>query len=55
MLFNLAKSIGFNVSLNTRKDKPNVYKLTFSFNKLRKPENVVKKIEYLRTINSCWY
>lgn len=36
------KSLGYMVSINTRKDKPDVYRLTFS-NKLRKNEKVVKK------------
>ena len=46
-LYFLASSLGYNVSINTRKDKPNVYRLTCTTSPQRKKENVVKKIESL--------
>ena len=42
------KTLGYNVSINTRKDKLNIYKITCSLTKLRKPENILKKMIYLR-------
>lgn len=45
-MFFLMRSVGYNVSVNTRKDKPDVYKLTGSTpdKKMRKVPNAVKKI-----------
>ena len=45
-LFYIMKSIGYQVSINTRADKPTIYKLTGSTpeKKMRYPPNVVKKI-----------
>lgn len=45
-LFYLLRSLGYNVSVNTRQDKPDIYKLTGSSpdKKLRKIPNAVKKI-----------
>lgn len=51
MLYYVMKSIGLNVSLNTRKDKPMIFRLTCTKNKQRKIENKIKKIEYLKTIS----
>jgi len=51
MLYYLVRSLGFNASINTRKDKSNIIKITCSFNTLRKNENEIKKIEYLRNTN----
>jgi hypothetical protein len=43
----LLKSMGFNVSINTRSDKPNVFRLTWSESSFRKDSTAVKKIEVL--------
>lgn len=41
------RSLGYVVSLNTRKDKPDIFRLTFTTSKLRKCHNGVKKIHVL--------
>jgi DNA polymerase elongation subunit (family B) len=46
-LYFLASSLGYNVSINIRKDKPSIYRITCTKNPQRKKENVVKKIESL--------
>lgn len=46
-LYLLMSSLGYNVSINTRKDKLEMYRLTFTTNKFRKSPNVIKKIEYI--------
>ena len=46
-LFYLAKSLGLNVSINTRKDKLKIFSLKCSSNKLRKHPHELKKVEYL--------
>ena len=53
-LFYLMKSIGYQVSINVRKDKPTIYKLTGSTPKVkfRYPPNVVKKIDPTDIYNS---
>jgi len=45
--FLLLKSMGYNVSINTRSDKPNVFRLTWTSSKFRKDPNAIKKIEVL--------
>lgn len=40
-------SLGYNVSLNTRSDKTNVFRLTWSLSKFRKQHNEIKKIHIL--------
>lgn len=47
MLYYLFKSIGLNVSINTRNDKTNIYKLTCSSNYQRKQCCEIKKIEFI--------
>ena len=47
MLYYLANSIGFNVSINTRKDKLNITRLTCTSGKQRKAENVIKKVDLI--------
>ena len=45
----LAQSLGWNTSINTRKDKPNVYRITMTKRTQRKNPNAIKKmheIEY---------
>ena len=53
-LFYLMKTIGYKVSVNVRKDKPNIYKLTGSTpkEKFRYCSNQVKKIEPTSILNS---
>ena len=46
-LFYLAKSLGLNVSINTRKDKQNIISLKCSSYKLRKHPHELKKVEYI--------
>ena len=55
MLFYMFKSIGFNVSVNTRKDKRNIIRLTASGNKMRKHPHKIKKIEELGLSNNFVY
>ena len=45
--FLLLKSMGYNVSLNTRIDKPNVFRLTWTMTSFRKDPNIIKKIGVL--------
>ena len=47
MLYYLSKSIGFNVSVNTRSDKLNITRLTCTNGKQRKENNIIKKIELI--------
>ena len=47
MLFYMFKSIGLNVSINTRKDKPNITNLSITSGKLRKCPNAIKKNDLL--------
>jgi len=47
MLYYLANSIGFNVSINTRKDKLNITRLTCTSGKQRKAENIIKKVDLI--------
>lgn len=41
------KSLGYDVSINTRHDTPNVFRLTFTMGKLRKQRDEVKKVHVL--------
>lgn len=43
-LYRLMIDLGYNVSINTRKDKPNVFRLTGTYGKVRKVQNAVKKM-----------
>ncbi len=47
MLYYLASSIGLNVSINTRKDKLNITRLSCTSGKQRKAENVIKNIDLI--------
>jgi DNA polymerase elongation subunit (family B) len=47
MLYYLLSSIGFNVSINTRKDKLNITRLTCTSGKQRKQDNVIKKVDLI--------
>ena len=43
----LLQRLGYNISINTRKDKPNIYRITYTLSKQRKSPNKIKKIELL--------
>jgi len=43
-IYTLGKSLGYEVSINNRKDKNNIYRIRFS-SKMRKDPNIVKKID----------
>jgi DNA polymerase elongation subunit (family B) len=40
----IASSIGFNISINTRKDKPNIFRITCTKNSHRKNSSAIKKM-----------
>ena len=46
-LYILLHSLGYNVSINTRQDKLDIYRLTFTKNKQRKLTTSIKKIEFI--------
>ncbi len=46
-LYFVASSLGYKVSINTRQDKPDIYRLTCTRGKQRRKENAIKKIESL--------
>lgn len=43
-IYVLAQSLGYKVSINTRTDKPNVYRLTATMNNQRKVKTAIKKM-----------
>lgn len=47
MIYYLIKSLGFNVSINTRKDKKDIFRLTATVNKQRKNPNIIKKKDFM--------
>ena len=54
-IFALLKSLGYNVSINTRSDKPDIYRLTYSMATMRKPYDVVKKIDEVQSTEEFVY
>ncbi len=46
-LYLLSTSLGYKVSINTRKDKPDIYRMTLTTKPQRKPADVIKKIEFM--------
>ena len=50
MLYYMFKSIGLNVSINTRKDKMDIYKLTITKDKQIQNPTQIKKIDFIKTI-----
>jgi len=54
-LYLLLHSLGYNVSINTRQDKLDIYRLSFTKNKQRKNPNSIKKIEYIGKSNDYVY
>ena len=54
----LANSLGFKTSLNNRKDKPEIYRVTCTKKSQRKNSNAIKKLEYINDYvknNSLYY
>ena len=51
-LFYLAKSLGLNVSINTRKDKLNIINIKCSSHNYRKHPHELKKVEYICNSNN---
>jgi len=47
-IYTILHSIGYKVSLNTRVDKPQIYRLTFSKSEFRKNPITIKKIETVK-------
>jgi DNA polymerase delta subunit 1 len=45
--YHLLRFMGFNVSINTRSDKPNIFRLTWTKSSFRKDPTTVKKIQVL--------
>jgi DNA polymerase elongation subunit (family B) len=43
----LGTSLGYSTSINTRKDKPNIYRITMTKGKQRKNPNAIKKLEII--------
>ena len=43
----LSTSLGYSTSINTRKDKPNIYRVTMTKGKQRKNPNAIKKLEII--------
>ena len=54
-LFQLIQSLGYNVSINTRSDKPNIYRLNYSKNTPRKNTRTIKKIVELPDYDNYVY
>ena len=54
-IYLLGISLGFKVSINTRRDKQTVYRLTMTNGIQRKPPNVIKKIEEVSGYNGYVY
>ena len=46
-LFYICSALGYNVSINTRTDKEDIYRLTFTTSGQRKPKDQIKKIIFL--------
>jgi hypothetical protein len=46
-MYHLTQSLGYNISLNTRKDKRDIFRLTLTKKKQRKAPSVIKKIEII--------
>lgn len=50
-LYYLMRKLGYNVSLNTRKDKENIFRLTITKKSQRKTSNQIKKIKVIENNN----
>lgn len=54
-IYHLLQSLGYNCSINTRLDKPDIYRINFSVNNFRKNQNAIKKIINLSTYDDYVY
>lgn len=54
-IYVLLRSMGYNVSINTRKDKMNIFRLNYTKGKIRKEENRIKKIDIINETNNDEY
>jgi DNA polymerase elongation subunit (family B) len=54
-MYYLIKSIGYDASINTRLDKKNIYRITYSTNNFRKNEKQIKKIFDLGYVDDYVY
>lgn len=54
-LYLLLNDLNYNVSVNVKNDKQNMYRISFTYNKFRKNPNCIKKIEYLGTTTDFVY
>ena len=54
-LYYLIQTLGYNTSINTRSDKPNIYRINYSYNKHRKNINAIKKINIINNYNNYVY
>ena len=54
-MFYLMKTLGYKVSINTRKDKPHMYRLNGTKAKQRKNQNVVKRIREITDVYAGKY
>ncbi len=50
-IYLLLRSMGYNVSINTRKDKLNIFRLNYTKNSFRKSFNSIKKIDLLHEVD----
>lgn len=54
-IYLLLRSMGYNVSMNTRSDKTNIFRLNYTKGKIRKNENSIKKINILNETTTNEY
>ena len=54
-IYLLGKRMGYNVSLNTRSDKMNIFRQTWTTYSMRKDPTMIKKIEYLGEFDDYVY
>lgn len=54
-LYYLMRSLGYDVSINTRKDKPKIYRLNGTKNNLSNSASIIKKIEEIGIIDDYVY
>jgi DNA polymerase delta subunit 1 len=54
-LYFICYKLGYNISINCRKDKLDIYRMTFSKNKFRKNPYVIKKIIQIKNVGDYVY
>ena len=54
-MFMLGKRLGYNVSINTRSDKPDIYRQTWTTSSQRKEPCAIKKLEFLEETDGYVY